>query len=170
MARRRARSHSEQQVVGRTDRHTPSTSAALRLVVGLGDAERERDLIPALVGSVRFLWCSGAYSADQVLDCIRREQVDVVLLAEGLHRLTWSIVSDLGRSRTPFVLLTSNPNEPRLRNAAGVILSSDDDPSKVQQAILAAIRGERTVAPHRRHPGSAEPASPALKRLHHHWP
>jgi MinD-like ATPase involved in chromosome partitioning or flagellar assembly len=85
----------------------------------------------------------------------------VVLLAEGLHRLTWSIVSDLGRSRMPFVLLTANPNEPRLRNAAGVILSPDDDPGKVHQAILAAIRGERTVVPAPTSSGPPEPESQA---------
>jgi MinD-like ATPase involved in chromosome partitioning or flagellar assembly len=120
---------------------------AIRLAVGLGDPERERDLIPTLVESGELVVVQRCLSAVQVFECVRQERIDAVVVAEGLHRLTGSVLADLARSRMPMVLLATDPDEPRWRGATGLIQSLDDDPNTVHQAILAAIRGERSVAP-----------------------
>jgi MinD-like ATPase involved in chromosome partitioning or flagellar assembly len=145
-----------------SERLTPASIPALRLAVGLGDPELERDLIPMLVESGELVVERRCLSADQVLESIRHERIDAVVVAEGLHRLTGSVLTDLARSRMPLVLLTSNPDEPRWRGATGQILSITDDPRTVHRAVLSAIRGERSVAPTSSMPGDteAEPDAP----------
>lgn len=166
MALQQGRGSSEPEAGGHFEGQTPSSVPAIRLAVGLGDPEHERDLIPTLVESGELVVVQRCLSADQVLECVRREQIDAVVVAEGLHRLTGGLLADLARSRMPLVLLATNPDEPRWRGGTGLILSLGDDPSAVHQAILAAIRGERLVAPSPagpsvEAPGSGDPAAPS---------
>jgi Flp pilus assembly CpaE family ATPase len=115
------------------------------IAVGLGDSEHERELLPALVESGEMVAVRRCLSADQLLECLRHERTDACLVAEGLHRLTLGALVDLARARMPLVLLTSNPDDPRWQHASGLILPLDADPATVRQALLAAVRGERSV-------------------------
>ncbi|MCC6498163.1 MAG: tyrosine-protein kinase family protein, partial [Propionibacteriaceae bacterium] len=119
---------------------------ALRIAVGLGDSDRERDLLPALVETDELVAVLRCLSADQLLECVRRDRPDACLVAEGLHRLTPGALVDLARVRMPLVLLTSNPDEGRWQGASGLILPLKADPTTVRQALLAAVRGERSVS------------------------
>ena len=130
---------------GDVGRVSPRSVPSLQLAVGLGDPERERDLLPALVEAGDLVVTERCLSGDQLLECVRRERIDVVLAAEGLHRLTLDGLADLGRARIPLVVLTSEPGNSRWRSVPGLILPLDADPTKVRQALLAAVRGDQSV-------------------------
>jgi Flp pilus assembly CpaE family ATPase len=147
MAHQQDRGPSVPEVGDRVEHVRPGIIPALRLAVGLGDPERERNLIPPLVESGEFVVVERCLSADQLLECVRRERIDAVVVSEGLHRLTGSVLADLARSRMAMVLLAAHPDEPRWRGLAGLILSLADDPTALHRAILAAVRGERSVMP-----------------------
>lgn len=163
MAPQQRLSHTVSEASAPSERLTSATIPALRLAVGLGDPELERDLIPTLVESGELVVVQRCLSADQVLASIRHERIDAVVVAEGLHRLTGGVLTDLSRSRMPLVLLTANPDEPRWRGVTGQILSITDDPQTVHRAILTAIRGERSVAHKSPKPAAEgpEPSAPA---------
>jgi MinD-like ATPase involved in chromosome partitioning or flagellar assembly len=145
MERSHGREPSESDAAGGVARLMPQGSPALRVAVGLGDSERERDLLPALVETGEMVAVQRCLSADHLLECVRRERTDACLVAEGLHRLTFGALVDLARARMPLVLLTSTPDEPRWQGASGLILPLNADPTTVRQALLAAVRGERSV-------------------------
>src|SRR2546430_6357576 len=126
-----------------SDRRMASRIPVLRLAVGFGNSECERDLLPAIVEAGDVNVPQRCLSADQLLECVRAGRIDAVLAAEGLHRLTAGTLVDLARARMPLVLLTSNPEEPRWQGPSGLRLPFDTDPGTVHQALLAAIRGER---------------------------
>lgn len=132
---------------GRVDHRSMHDLSGLRVAVGLGDSERERDLLPSLVETGELTLVQRCLSADQVLECVRRERVDACLLAEGLHRLTPYVLAELTRARLPLVLLAHHPDEPRWRRASCLILPLDADSTTVHQSLLVAIRGERQVPP-----------------------
>lgn len=146
MEAQRGRTPPEPDMTQYSGRPDPQGIPPLRVVVGLGDAERERDLLPALVGTGEMVALERCLSADQLLECVRRERVDACLIGEGLHRLTLGTLVDLARARMPLVLLSSNLDEPRWQGASGLLLPLDADHTTVLQALLAAIRGERSVA------------------------
>jgi len=130
---------------GLIDHRSVHAMSGLRVAVGLGDSERERDLLPSLVEAGELAVVQRCLSADQVLECVRRERVDACLLADGLHRLTPSVLAELNRARLPLVLLVSHPDEPRWRSASYLVLPLDADPTTVHQSLLVASRGERLV-------------------------
>lgn len=136
---------SESGAAGRVARLLLQGLPALRIAVGLGDSERERDLLPALVETDEMVAVQRCLSADQLMACVQRDQPDACLVAEGLHRLTPRALVDLARARMPLVLLTSNPDESRWQGASGLILPLNADPTTVRQALLAVVRGDRSV-------------------------
>lgn len=125
---------------------TPSDQA-LRLAVGLGDAEREQALLPALSEAGNFVIVERCLAADQMLECIRQDCADVVLLAFDLHRLTSSVLAELKRSRVPLVILVPDPNQEPWVAWPGVVVSLASDPETLQLSLAAAIRGERPKPP-----------------------
>ena len=145
------------ETIGHGDRPVSSGIPALRLAVGLGDPERERDLLPALVESGAMVVVQRCLSADQLMECVRRERVDAVLVAEGLHRLTVSVLVELSHARISLVLLTSVPDEPRWQASSARCIPLDADPRTVHQMLLATIRGEWPT------PSSQTPAASAVK-------
>jgi len=138
--------------------------SAVRVAVGLGDPERERNLLPSLAETGELSVVQRCLSADQLLECVRRERVDACLLSEGVHRLTSPVLVELTRARMPLVLLVSDPDEPRWRSTSGLILPLEADPTTVHQSLLAATRGER-LAPSARQTedGGGTPSEPAPK-------
>lgn len=115
----------------------------LRLAVGLGDPERERALLPALSESGEFIVAERCLAADQLLACLERGQVDVALVASGLHRLNGSALEELARTRVPLVLLVLRSSQQPGEELPGVTLPLDADHEAVRGALLAALRGER---------------------------
>src|SRR5581483_7186351 len=139
----RGRQSPEAHIPPNYDRPLAQRIPSLRIVVGLGDPECERELLPALIELGEITVEQRCLSADQLLDCVRREHPDACLLAEGLHRLTPVVLADLDRARIPLVLLTSNFGDARWQDFARQILPLEADHTTVHQALLAATRGER---------------------------
>ena len=119
--------------------------APLRVVVGLGDPERERRLLPALGDYEDIRIVERCLSADQLLDALSAGRADLALLAFDLHRLGSGALSDLDSSRVPRVLLVRDPDDPRWASQRGVVLSLDADADVVRRAMDAALRGEHFV-------------------------
>ncbi|MHB1131023.1 MAG: hypothetical protein ACYC4L_01405, partial [Chloroflexota bacterium] len=116
----------------------------LRLVVGLGDPERERELLPELSECGEFAIVERCLSADEVLSCLERGRVDVALIASDLHRLNAAALAELARARVPLVALARDPHEPRWRGLAGAVLPLEADPRAVREALVAAAHGRRS--------------------------
>jgi Flp pilus assembly CpaE family ATPase len=117
--------------------------APVRVVVGLGDPERERRLLPALGGFEDVRIVERCLSADQLLDAVTGGRADVALVAFDLHRLGSSALADLDASRIPRVLLVRDPTDPRWATQRGVVLALDAEADVVMHALAAAMRGER---------------------------
>ncbi len=121
-------------------------SAPLRIVVGLGDPERERRLLPALAEYEDIRVVERCLSADQLLDAVSEGRADVALLAYDLHRLGASALSDLDSTRVPRILLVQDPSDPRWETQRGVVLPLEADADLVRRAMDAALRGERFLS------------------------
>ena len=157
---------------------TPSTTepvdSRLRLVVGLGDADRERQVLAALGGIKDITVVDRCLNADQVLDLVRQRQADAALVAFDLHRLTQGLLAQLRQTGAPLVVLTPDPEEEPWRSSGAVTLPLDPDEATLERALHAARRGEHpppvvaedepiaSVAPH---DTSAHPTSPAVIAL-----
>jgi hypothetical protein len=138
-----------------TDGHDPDTPAqpagarpgapALRVAVALGDAGRELALLVALGEAGDMVVAERCLSAEQLLTCARAGRVDVLLVALDLHRLSASVLEELGRTGRPMVLLGAADAEGAHHAAA--VLPSAADMADVRGALLAAARGERVWRP-----------------------
>jgi MinD-like ATPase involved in chromosome partitioning or flagellar assembly len=145
--------------------------APVRVVVGLGDPERERRLLPALAEFEDVRVVERCLSADQLLAAVSSGRADVALVAFDLHRLGSGALSDLEATRVPRVLLVRDAADPRWESQRGVVLPLDAEADLVHRAMEAAVRGERLslngtthdVLPiqEEREPLPAEAAAPA---------
>lgn len=133
----------------------------LRLALALGDQEREQRLRPALDGDDDFLVVAQCLAADHLLDIVHGRQVDAVVVAWGLHRLSEPILAEIARSRLPTVALVPDPDAERWRALAAVTLPLDADAGAVRQGLKAAWRGERRVIRPSRGVPEAAGGSPA---------
>ena len=115
----------------------------LRLAVGLGDAERERRLLPALAEGGEFAVAERCLSGDELLARVLGGRIDAVLVAADLHRLAEETLAELGRTGTPLVLLVARADDERWREVPGQLLAQDAGPDAVRLALRAALRGER---------------------------
>jgi len=116
----------------------------LRLALGLGDQELEWRLRPALdADDDELAVVAQCLSADQVLQAIEAQQVDALVVAWGLHRLSEALLEQLERTRLPLLLLVPDPEHERWQARRGPVLPLDADARTVRAAILAASRGER---------------------------
>jgi len=120
--------------------------AVARLVVGIGDPERERRLLPGLAEAADLRIVERCLSADQLLETIAAGRADAALVAFDLHRLGSSALADLDASGIPRVLLVADLEAPRWQTVRGVVLSIDADVELVRRAIDAALHGESIVA------------------------
>lgn len=153
----------------------------LRLAVGIGDPERERDVLPALDGSPDVVVAERCLSADALLEAVLARRVDAVLVAYDLHRLGRSL-AELEASGVPRVLLVPDPEEPRWQAVGGVVLPDTTPPTLILDAIHAAVRGEpfgRTIDEPQRAPSEPEwtvpdevpvPLAPSDRNVEHERP
>lgn len=160
MATERKESRTDQQGT------RPELRVAVRLAVGLGDAERERALLPSLAESGDFVVAERSLAADQLLESLRDGRVDAALLTADLHRLTDTALAELARTRVPVVLLAPQPDDERWRGFPGPVLPADADAAAAGEALLAALRGERPrpAPPREEPPRPAERVCPAETR------
>ena len=82
-----------------------------RLVIGLGDPDRERTLLPALRALGDFVVVERCLAADQLLACLRERLADAAVLAFDLHRLSQAVIADLRQTRVPVVTLAPDSNQ-----------------------------------------------------------
>src|SRR5579884_558772 len=94
----------------------------LRIAAGLGDPERERSLLSSLVGDGDIVLVERCLSADQLLACVPTSQLDAVLAAADLHRLSAGRLRDLARTGVPLVLLVFDPDDVLWQTFPGVVL------------------------------------------------
>ncbi|MDG6910318.1 MAG: P-loop NTPase [Nitrososphaerota archaeon] len=123
----------------------PLDSLATKVAVGLGDAERERELLPTLAEGGELVIVERCLSADELLSVARLGQVDVLLAAYDLHRLSDRLLDEVLRTRVPLVLLVPRPGDERWRRLGGAALPIDLAASEVRSALLLAARGERIL-------------------------
>ncbi|HET6317223.1 MAG TPA: hypothetical protein VFG86_12245 [Chloroflexota bacterium] len=117
--------------------------APVRVVVGLGDPERERRLLPALAEVDDLRVVERCLSADQLLETVLAGRADVALVAFDLHRLGSAALADLDATRLPRVLLVRDPADPRWETQRSVVLPLEADADLVRRALAAALQGER---------------------------
>src|SRR5215469_3153127 len=91
----------------------------LRLALGLGDQELEQRLRPALEGIADVRVVAQCLSAEQLLQVVDSGQVDVVVVAWSLHRLTDAVLEQLDRPGRTLVVLAADPHELRWRDRSG---------------------------------------------------
>ena len=127
----------------------------LRIVVGLGDAEREDVLLPALHPEAGFEAIARCLDADQLLEAVRRHAgnglgpggADAVLVTRDLHRLTQDRLTELRRLGVPLVVLgfpaSTCEGDSESEDAPQLGLPADAGPAGVCAALVDAARGER---------------------------
>src|SRR5688500_4185577 len=89
---------------------------ALRLALALGDQELEQRLRPALEAAHDLEVAAQCLAADQLLEVVQTRQVDAVVVAWGLHRLSESVLAQLERARLPMLVLVPDPDNERWLN------------------------------------------------------
>jgi hypothetical protein len=105
----------------------PRRRGTLRLAVGIGDPEREREVLPELDVSPDLVVAERCLSADTLLEAVLARRVDAVLVAYDLHRLGRAM-PELEASGIPRVLLVPDPEEARWQGLGGVVLPNNASP------------------------------------------
>jgi Flp pilus assembly CpaE family ATPase len=117
----------------------------LRVALGLGDQELEQRLRPALDAADDLVVVAQCLAADQVVHVVESHQVDALVIAWSLHRLTDAVLAQIDRSGLPVVLLVPDPEDERWRTRSGSILPLVAEPAAIRQRLLAGRRGERVL-------------------------
>jgi MinD-like ATPase involved in chromosome partitioning or flagellar assembly len=144
-------------------------SSSLRLALGLGDQELEQRLRPAFDAADDVVVVAQCLAADQLLQAVESREVDAVVVAWSLHRLTEPVLEQLDRSGLPVALLVPDPNDQRWRGRRGPVMALGSDEATIRQALVAARRGEHFISVSRPRPtpqpvilkDADRPASPA---------
>jgi Flp pilus assembly CpaE family ATPase len=118
----------------------------LRVALGLGDQELEQRLRPGLESAEDLAIVAQCLSADHVLDLVHTEQVDAVVVAWTLHRLTDSVLQQLERPGVTLVLLVPDSLEPRWASRTGPVLALDSEAEAVYQSVVSARPGARKLS------------------------
>ncbi|HEY2596676.1 MAG TPA: hypothetical protein VGK33_22510, partial [Chloroflexota bacterium] len=121
-------------------------SPGLRVALGLGDQELEQRLRPALESLDDLHIVAQCLAADQLLQLVTSRQVEALVVAWSLHRLTDAALDELDRPGLTLVLLVGDPTEERWQRRRGPVLTLGADPEAVHQAILAGRPGVRASA------------------------
>jgi Mrp family chromosome partitioning ATPase len=117
----------------------------LRVALGLGDQELEQRLRPALEAIADLRIVAQCLAADQLLELVQSQQVDALVVAWTLHRLTDAVLAQLERPGVTLVMLVPDPGEQRWIARRGPVLPIESQPEAVHQAIVAARPGGRVV-------------------------
>ena len=132
--------------------------SSLRLALGLGDQELEQRLRPAFDAAEDVLVVAQCLAADQLLQAVESREVDAVVVAWSLHRLTDAVLEQLDRSGLPVALLVPDPNDQRWRAWRGPVMNVAADEATIRQALVAARRGEHFISVNR----PRTPAQPVI--------
>src|SRR5262252_995531 len=116
----------------------PRQRGPIRLAVGIGDPEREREILPELDAYPDLIVAERCLSADTLLDAVLARRVDAVLVAYDLHRLGRAL-PELESTGIPRVLLVLDPEEPRWQPLGGIVLANTTAPEAIRGAIQAAV-------------------------------
>lgn len=118
---------------------------SVRVAIGLGNAEREQELLPVLTDppdGAAAITVERCLTVNQVQACVERGQVDALLLATDLHRLSPERLASLGTAGIPLVLLTSDAEHERWRAAlpaSATVIPLDAPVDAVRSALVAAL-------------------------------
>lgn len=118
----------------------------LRVALGLGDQDLEQRLLPALGAMDDLTIVAQCLAADQLLHLVSSQQVDAIVVAWSLHRLTDTVLDELDRPGLTLVLLVADPTEERWQRLKGPVLALESPPQTVHDAMLAALPGRRPAA------------------------
>ena len=118
----------------------------LRVALGLGDQELEQRLRPALEAASDLRIIAQCLAADQLLELVQSQQVDVLVVAWTLHRLTEAVVEQLERPGVTLVMLVQDPAEERWMKRGGPVLRIDSEPDTIHEAVVASRPGGRCPA------------------------
>ena len=142
--------------------------SSLRLALGLGDQELEQRLRPAFDAAEDVLVVAQCLAADQLLQAVESREVDAVVVAWSLHRLTDAVLEQLDRSGLPVALLVPDPNDQRWRAWRGPVMNVAADEATIRQALVAARRGEHFISVNRpRTPAQPVIVKDAVSRASH---
>jgi Flp pilus assembly CpaE family ATPase len=119
---------------------------SLRLALGLGDQALEQRLRPALDATDELLVVAQCLAADQLVQAVDSRQVDAVVVAWSLHRLTDAVLAHLEVAGVPVIVLVPDPADQRWHDRAGPVLPVDVDAPMLRQMLLDTRRGERVFA------------------------
>jgi MinD superfamily P-loop ATPase len=117
----------------------------LRLALGLGDQELEQRFRPSLEAFDDLHIVAQCLAADQLLRLVSAREVDALVVAWSLHRLTDAILDELDRPGVTLVLLVADPNDERWQHRRGPVLTLGAEAVAVHHALLAARPGVRST-------------------------
>src|ERR1700687_5423967 len=118
----------------------------VRLALGLGDQELEQRLRPAFDAADDVVVAAQCLAADQLVQAVEARQVDAVVVAWSLHRLSDAVLEQLDRSGLPVALLVPDPHDQRWRGRRGPVMALSSDDAAIVQALGAARRGEHFIS------------------------
>ena len=114
---------------------------ATRVVVGLGNAERERRLVPGLIETGEIAVVGRCLAADQLLETLQSDAADVALVALDLHRLNDSTLSALAATGVPLVGLAARSDDVPSGPPWRAVLPPDVAAEQALAALVAAASG-----------------------------
>jgi Flp pilus assembly CpaE family ATPase len=122
-----------------------SPSHHLRLALGLGDQELEQRLRPALDAADDLVVVAQCLAADQLVQAVEAREVDAIVLAWSLHRLTEAALEQIERSGLPVVLLVPDPDDQRWSARRSWVVGLDAQAAAIRELIVGSRRAERVL-------------------------
>jgi Flp pilus assembly CpaE family ATPase len=139
------------------DQPTHFQLTGLRVALGLGDQELEQRLRPSLEAAADLQIVAQCLAADQLLELVQAQQVDAVVVAWTLHRLTDAILAQLERPGVTLLVLVAEPRDARWMERNCPVLPIDTDAETIHQTLQSARSGGRVIS--RTLPTSREPVT-----------
>ncbi len=113
----------------------------LRVVVALGDPDRERALLPALSESGDFLVVERPLSAEQLQAAVAGPAIDAALVSTALHRLSPSSLGAVASSGVPILLLRHEQEDALWAEAPVATLDFAAPAQAVAEALVSTAHG-----------------------------
>lgn len=132
-----------------SDRRPPlhDSPPAIRLAVGIDDPRREQLLLQVIEATGEFVATEQCLSAVELVDVVRHDRVDAVLVGAGLHRLSPRTIADMGGARMPMVVLAPDPDAPHWSHPNGIVLGPSAQPEQILEALREVLRRPHAPAP-----------------------
>jgi len=123
-----------------------SAGRAVRVAIGLATVEREQALLSALIDTGDVVVAARCLAAESLVEAARSGQVDAILAAFDLHRLNGAMLTELGRTGFPLLLLAPQPFAEPWVSIPGRVLPLDAPVSVVHQTLLDMVTETRPGA------------------------